>query len=214
MDDRIIRYTTLGDEASAEIEEKKSIFIGHAAPIETEAEALAYIKAKKAEFSDARHNVYAYLLDHGAVARCSDDGEPQGTAGVVLLDVLKKNGVTNAVIVVTRYFGGILLGAGGLVRAYSAAAKAAVQAAKIATVEQHILFSVACSYGEFPKLKKEFARLGAIEEGVSFGETVEISATIRSEAYGGVDSFLSEFSAGRLSAAKQGVVYRKNSETV
>ena len=115
--------TTLGREASAEFEEKKSVFIGHAKPVSTEEEALAFIKAKKAEFSDARHNVWAYRLRGDVVMRCSDDGEPQGSAGVPVLDTLKKSGVSDAVIVVTRYFGGILLGAGGLVRAYSHTAK-------------------------------------------------------------------------------------------
>ncbi len=209
MDDRVIRYITLGSPACAEVEEKKSVFIGHAAPISTEEEALAFIKDKKAEYSDARHNVYAYLLDHGTVARCSDDGEPQGTAGVVLLDVLKKNGVTNAVIVVTRYFGGILLGAGGLVRAYSAAAKAAVQAAGIVTVQQYTLFSIDCSYGEHPKLKKELSRLGASEERTVFGEGVTLYASIKREEYERVGALLSEFGGGRLSATEQGTVYRK-----
>lgn len=208
MDDRVTKYTTLGGLGSAEIEEKKSVFIGHAAPISCEEEAIAFIKEKKKAYADAKHNVYAYLLDHGAVARASDDGEPQGTAGVVLLDVLRKNGVTNAVIVVTRYFGGILLGAGGLVRAYSAAATAAVRAAGITEVKQFVLFSIECSYGEHPKLKKELERLGADEERTEFSLNVKIFAAIEKEAFGRVEELLSEFAGGRLRAVRESMVFR------
>lgn len=208
MDDRVNGYTTLGGAASAEIEEKKSIFIGHAAPVTSEEEAIAYIKEKKAEFSDARHNVYAYLLQGGKIARASDDGEPQGTAGVVLLDVLKKNGVTDAVIVVTRYFGGILLGAGGLVRAYSAAATAAVRAAGVVRVVPFLLFSVECSYAEHPKLKKELARLGCAEENTVFDANVTLFFSVREEEFGKVAALLREFASGRLGATEQGRVFR------
>lgn len=208
MDDRITKYTTLGGFGCAEIEEKKSVFIGHAAPISCEEEAIAFIKEKKKLYADAKHNVYAYLLDHGAVARASDDGEPQGTAGVVLLDVLRKNGVTNAVIVVTRYFGGILLGAGGLVRAYSAAATAAVRSAGITEVKQFVRFSIECSYGEHPKLKKELERLGAEEERTEFSLNVKLFAAIEKEAFERVEELLSEFAGGRLCAVRESMVFR------
>ena len=137
--------TTLGCEASAEFEEKKSVFIGHAKPIKTEEEALAFIKSKKAEYSDARHNVWAYRLRGDVVMRCSDDGEPQGSAGVPVLDTLKKSGVSDAVIVVTRYFGGILLGAVGLVRAYSHTASLALEAAGIVTYEPYTEYELECN---------------------------------------------------------------------
>ena len=102
-------YTTLAGEGSDEFEEKRSIFIGHAKHIISEDEAMEFIKAKKKEYSDATHNCWAYLLKGGIVARYSDDGEPQGTAGIPVLDVLRKSGVDDACIVVTRYFGGVLL---------------------------------------------------------------------------------------------------------
>ena len=121
---------TLLKAAEAEIEEKKSIFIGYAAPVSSEDEAKAIVAAKKKEFSDATHNVWAYYLDGGIHVRYSDDGEPQGTAGIPVLNVLKMSGATDMVVVVTRYFGGTLLGAGGLVRAYSASAKAALDASQ------------------------------------------------------------------------------------
>ena len=118
MSDAIL-YTTLEQEGEAEFVEKKSVFIGHAAPVKSEEEAQAFVKRYKNTYMDARHNVWAYLMKGEIVARYSDDGEPQGTAGVPVLDTIRKSGVTDAVVVVTRYFGGILLGAGGLVRAYS-----------------------------------------------------------------------------------------------
>ena len=117
--------------ASAEFIERKSRFIGYIAPVSSEEEARAFIAAIREKHADATHNVWACLLRGGAVARCSDDGEPQGTAGLPTLDVLRKSGLDDCVVVVTRYFGGILLGAGGLTRAYSAAAKAAVDAAAL-----------------------------------------------------------------------------------
>ena len=108
-------YVTLGGEGTATIEEKRSEFIGYAAHVQDETEAQSFVRRIKAKHHDARHNVYAYVLGD-TVQRYSDDGEPQGTAGIPVLDVIRKSGVTDACIVVTRYFGGILLGAGGLVR--------------------------------------------------------------------------------------------------
>ena len=124
-------YVTIGKEGSATLVEKKSEFIGYAAHVENESEALDFIAKIKHRHSDARHNVYAYVLKKNNIMRYSDDGEPQGTAGMPVLDVIRKTGFTDAVIVVTRYFGGILLGTGGLVRAYSASAKLAVEDAGI-----------------------------------------------------------------------------------
>ena len=116
--------TTLGKRGTFEFTEKKSVFIGYAAPVSSESEALAFVAEIKAKHSDARHNVSAYVV--GGACHASDDGEPQGTGGVPVLDVIRKSGIDNAAVVVTRYFGGILLGAGGLVRAYSKAAAGGV----------------------------------------------------------------------------------------
>ena len=110
-------YTTIYEEAQASFTEKKSEFIGHIAPVSTADEAVAFINRIKAENRKARHNVYAYVLREGNVSRYSDDGEPQGTGGVPVLDVINKSGLTDVCVVVTRYFGGILLGASGLTRA-------------------------------------------------------------------------------------------------
>ena len=111
-------YKTVRKNAQDQFVEKRSRFIGYACPVQTEQEALDFITSKKSEHWDASHNVYAYILRDGTM-RFSDDGEPQGTAGMPVLDVLRKSGVTDVVTVATRYFGGILLGGGGLVRAYS-----------------------------------------------------------------------------------------------
>lgn len=122
-------YTTVKARGQDEFTERRSRFIGCAIPVTTEEEALAFISEQKTAYWDASHNVYAYLLREGQIRRYSDDGEPQGTAGIPVLEVLQKSGLTDVAVVVTRYFGGILLGAGGLVRAYSHGAKLAVDAA-------------------------------------------------------------------------------------
>ena len=139
------QYKTVLQEAQDDFVEKRSRFIGYVRPVSTEAEALAFIAEKKSKHWDASHNVYAYILRDGGVMRYSDDGEPQGTAGIPVLDVLQKSGVTDVVVVATRYFGGILLGGGGLVRAYSHTASIALQAAGIVTMRECLMLEVLCS---------------------------------------------------------------------
>ena len=146
-ENKLTPYSSLGKEASATYIEKKSEFIGYAAPVSTEEEAIAFIEKIRKKHADARHNVYAYLLRNGTT-RYSDAGEPQGTAGIPTLEVIRKGGFCDAVIVVTRYFGGILLGAGGLVRAYTAAAKLACEAAGIVTYTERTAFTLDCSRSE------------------------------------------------------------------
>ncbi len=123
-------YSTVRDSAEASFIEKKSEFIGHIRHVETEDEAIAFINEIRASHRKAKHNVYAYIIREGNTSRYSDDSEPQGTAGVPVLEVLRKEGLTDVCCVVTRYFGGILLGGGGLVRAYSHSAKIAAEAAE------------------------------------------------------------------------------------
>lgn len=130
-------YFTIKNEVSSEFEEKKSKFIGHAKRVYTDEEARAFIDKIKEEHKEATHNVYAYIIgENMGIQRYSDDGEPQGTAGVPVLDVIKKNNVTDVAVVVTRYFGGILLGKGGLVRAYS---KGAAEALKEGEIVEKVL---------------------------------------------------------------------------
>lgn len=179
--DQTVKKVTLASEASAEMIEKKSVFIGHAKPIETEEEALDFINEKRHQYADATHNVYAYSLDNGLRIRYSDDGEPQGTAGIPVLEVIKKSGFDYAVIVVTRYFGGILLGAGGLVRAYFAAARLAVEKAGIAVYESYDELEIACNYSDYQKIKNEFAPNGIIIDDSSFTDSVFLKIAIKKD---------------------------------
>ncbi|MEF9924993.1 MAG: YigZ family protein [Raoultibacter sp.] len=129
-------YTTIRDRATAEIVEKKSRFIASVAHVETEAEALAFLEEIRATHRMARHNVYAYLLREGGRIRYSDDGEPQKTAGMPTLEVLRHAQLVDVIVVVTRYFGGVLLGTGGLVRAYTRAAQAGLAAAEVVCISR------------------------------------------------------------------------------
>ena len=172
-------YTTLEHEGEAEFTEKRSVFIGHAAPVSSEEEAMAYIKKQKSAYSDARLYVWAYLQKGEIVARYSDDGEPQGTAGVPVLDTIRKSGVTDAVVVVTRYFGGILLGAGGLVRAYSHTAKLALEAANIITYAQYTELELTCSYSDYQKYLAELPRFGAVTDDTQFSDRVTVLFAVK-----------------------------------
>ena len=169
---------TLAKNVSCEMEEKKSIFIGHATPVRNEDEARAFIETKRREYHDATHNCYAYLLNNGAVARYSDDGEPSGTAGVPILNVVKMSGATDLAVVVTRYFGGILLGAGGLVRAYTSAAKIAVDASGLAVFEEYSIAKITVTYSDYQRLTVALVRIGATEENCDFGEDVTLISAI------------------------------------
>ena len=147
-------YLTIKDEVSSEFEEKKSIFIGHAKRVYNEDEARAFINKIRSEHKEATHNVYAYILgENMGVQRYSDDGEPQGTAGIPVLEVVKKNLVTDIVVVVTRYFGGILLGAGGLVRAYSKGAALAIKDGGIVEKVKGCILDISMDYDLLGKVQ-------------------------------------------------------------
>ena len=153
--------------------EKKSRFIGRAWPVETEEEALAKIQEMKKQHYDATHNCWAYIIKDGAV-RFSDDGEPGGTAGMPMLQVLQREGLYNVVCVVTRYFGGILLGAGGLVRAYTKGAKIAVDAAGKSMKRGWTVLYVPCPYPFYERVRLEVAAFGGIIRQTDFGAEVEL----------------------------------------
>ena len=201
-----MEYTTLSKEASVSFIEKKSEFIGHASPVKTEEEAIEFIGKIRKKHSLATHNCYAYMLSNGS-ARYSDDGEPQGTAGVPILSVIQKGGFTDAVIVVTRYFGGILLGAGGLVRAYSASARDAVAAAKIVTYALCTEFEVECGYSEYQKLIPIIAQLGIKEEGSEFTDKVTLKLIARPELFSMFCDKAAEVGSGRISVTEKGSRY-------
>lgn len=173
------KYTTVGKEAHVEFEEKRSLFIGHAKHVDSEEEALEFIKQLKKEYSDATHNCFAYLLKGGIVARYSDDGEPQGTAGMPMLETIRKSGVNDVCVVVTRYFGGILLGAGGLVRAYSHSTSIAIEGAQVVTYEPYAEYELRCGYSEYQKYNNIFSNFSAIIDSTDFGADVTVRFAIK-----------------------------------
>ena len=172
-------FTTVSREAHIEFEEKRSIFLGHAMRTDTEEEAQEFIKKMKKEYADATHNVFAYMMQGELIARYSDDGEPQGTAGMPTLDVIRKSGVRNVCVVVTRYFGGTLLGAGGLVRAYSHSASLALEAAGIITYEPYGEFELRCGYSEYQKYNVILASSGALIDSTDFGADVCVRFAVK-----------------------------------
>ena len=190
-------YTTLAGEGSDEFEERRSLFIGHAKHVTTEEEAQEFVKAKKKEYSDATHNCWAYLMKGGIIARYSDDGEPQGTAGVPMLETIRKSGVTDCVVVVTRYFGGILLGAGGLVRAYSHGAKIALEAAEIVTYEKYAELKLECSYSDYQKYSVILPTFNAIIDATDFTDKVIISFAVKETVVSALEAKVTEMSGGR-----------------
>ncbi len=193
-------YLTVAQAAVDEFTEKRSRFIGAIQPVTTEEEALAFIKARSKEFWDAKHNVYAYVLDGGNLCRFSDDGEPQGTAGIPVLDVLRKEGLTDCAVVVTRYFGGILLGGGGLVRAYSHGAKLAVDAAGVVEMRRCLLGQITCDYAQYGFIPALLAEQGATVTDTAFTDAVTVCFSLPQEGRGALEAELTERSAGRLTA--------------
>lgn len=202
-------YTTLREEGHAVYEEKRSEFLGCAMHVENEQNAQSLIRRVREAHHDARHHVYAYVLGGGVIQRYSDDGEPQGTGGMPVLEVLRKSGLDDACVVVTRYFGGILLGAGGLVRAYTAAAKLAVEAAGIITYERYIAFRLVLSYSEYQKLLARLPDFGAILDGVDFADTVTLCTAVRAKDTARFLHGIRELFSGRVIAEKTGERYDK-----
>ena len=191
-------YVTIAKPATIEFEEKRSLFIGHAIPCKDEERAAEFVKEKKKEFADATHNVWAYYMKGGILARYSDDGEPQGTAGMPTLDAIRKSGACDICVVVTRYFGGILLGAGGLVRAYSKAAAEAVAAAGIVTYETFAEVQIDCTYSDYPKISNELPKFGAIVDSCDFGAEVVIKFAVKEGIFLDIRKKIAEMTAGRI----------------
>lgn len=161
-----------------ELVEKRSRFIGRVWQVDSESDAQAYLKAVREQHGDANHNVYAYIICETGVTRYSDAGEPQGTAGLPVLNVFTKEEVTNVLCVVTRYFGGTLLGAGGLVRAYAQAAKMALDAAGVSAVRAWREICLGCTYAQYERLSKIAADQGAVVEATDFGADVTLTLLV------------------------------------
>lgn len=193
--------------SETEFTEKRSTFIGHVWPVETEEEARAHIDRMKKTYHDARHNCWCYLLRDGPV-RYSDDGEPQGTAGQPMLSVFQKEGVTNVCCVVTRYFGGVLLGAGGLVRAYTQSAKDALDAAGVSAMSRWVELSVECPYAFLERVKLACAALGGAVGEIEYAAAVTVRALLPEAAAEAFQRRITELSAGEFSAAELGRVFR------
>ncbi len=200
-------YRTIARAAVDEFTEKRSRFIGAIQPVTTEKEAQAFIRARSKEMWDAKHNVYAYILSRGSVCRFSDDGEPQGTAGIPTLDVLRKENLTDCVVVVTRYFGGILLGGGGLVRAYSHATKLAVDAAGIVRMCPCLRGEIVCDYAQYGWVPAMVAAAGGTVTDTQFADNVTVCFSLPVEQQAALQAQLTERSAGRLTIVECGVGY-------
>ena len=176
-----MEYKTIARRCEARLIEKKSEFIGYLCHVQTEEQAVAFIEEIRAMHRKATHNCYAYILRENNAARHSDDGEPGGTAGVPIYEVLRKEGLTDVCCVVTRYFGGVLLGAGGLVRAYTKGAKDAVDAAQIKCMAEAVKLAVTVDYGLYGRLAQVFADFDARVEDEQFADNVRIVLHIRAE---------------------------------
>ena len=200
-------YITLKGDGSGEIEEKKSVFIGYARRVTTEEDAVSFIKEIKSKHYDARHNVSAYLLADRMTMRYSDDGEPQGSAGVPVLECIKKTGVTDACVVVTRYFGGILLGVGGLVRAYTKAAGLAIEDAGIARYEAFSEIMLSCSYSDYQKVNFELSSIGAKIDYTDYADNVKVGFAVKKNLTDMICKRIIELSAGRIQPVLHGERY-------
>ena len=189
-------YITIRGQAKASFVEKKSEFIGQIRHVETPDEAIEFINAVRAEHRRARHNVYAYITRDGNTSRYSDDGEPQGTGGVPVLEVLKKEGLTDVCVVVTRYFGGILLGGGGLVRAYSHACKIACEAAVRMEMCSCSRITVTCTYGDYMRIVNCAAAHEAKKVSEDFTSDVKLVFLVRERFTEDLISEITDLTAG------------------
>ena len=182
-------YRTVMHQAEAELVEKRSRFIATVKPVQTENEAIEVLESLKKQYWDAKHNVYAYVLEENNIQRYSDDGEPAGTAGVPVLDMIKKEGLSNLIVVVTRYFGGILLVTGGLVHAYSKSAKLGVEAAKPVTMQLCREVMLECDYSMFGKLQPWILNQGLKISDINYADNVGLCVFVPVAA---VKSFVDE----------------------
>lgn len=199
-----MEYLTVERENADEFIEKKSRFIGSCRPVRTEEEALAFIAQKKSQYWDASHNVYAYILRENGVQRFSDDGEPQGTAGIPVLDTLKKAGVVDLVVVATRYFGGILLGGGGLIRAYSHTASIALAAAKKIMMRECLLLSVSCDYSSYGRVQGLIPEHGGVLDDTQFLEDVTLRFHLKPEQFDSLNRSMLDATSGACSLKEEG----------
>jgi uncharacterized YigZ family protein len=191
-------YFTIKDESKAEFEEKKSIFIGQVKRVETEDEAKEFIQKVKIKHKEARHNVYSYIIgENRGIQRYSDDGEPQGTGGIPMLEVLKKSDITDVVVVVTRYFGGILLGTGGLARAYSKGASLAIKEAGVVEKVKGISLEIVIEYDLLGKVQHICAQENFHIEHTEYTDKVKIKILCEFSNLEKLKSQITEVTSGK-----------------
>lgn len=183
-------YKTIKRIGKFEYEDRKSVFIGYAVPTKTQEESSDVIQKVKKQYPDAKHHVYAYVLRENAIARYSDDREPQGTAGMPVLDAIRKNELYDITVVVVRYFGGTLLGTGGLVHAYTESALGAISDGEIVTMDNYSYFSLSISYSDYQKFLPFASSHDVRIEDTDFASDVTVSGSIKSEQY---DTFCRDF---------------------
>ena len=193
----MMTYLVPAGYGEAEFTEKHSRFIGRVWRTDTEAEALERLRKTREDNRDATHNVYAYTIRNNNITRYSDDGEPGGTSGMPTLNVFSSEKIENVCCVVTRYFGGTLLGAGGLVHAYSKAAKMALDKAGVAQMAQWRVFTLSCDYGLFERSKRILADFEAVIQNTDFGVEIAIEALVREDKAEEFEAKITDASAGR-----------------
>jgi uncharacterized YigZ family protein len=203
-------YKTVKTENHDEFVEKHSRFIGYCKPVATEQEAVDFINMIKKKHWDARHNCYAYSLRDSQIRRYSDDGEPSGTAGMPILDVITKSGIVDVVVVVTRYFGGILLGTGGLARAYSQGCKLALESAVPVTMELCSECFIRCSYNRYGKLNTVIIDNGGTVDSVDYADDVKINFHIQSEKVAALDKIFADVTSGEIKTEISGEKFFEN----
>lgn len=203
-----MNYFTVSEPVRASFTEKRSEFICYLAPVKTSDEAVDFINSVRSEHRKAKHNVYAYILRNDNISRYSDDGEPQGTAGVPVLDVLKKRGLTDVCAVVTRYFGGILLGGGGLVRAYSHAVSIACDSAKIMNMCMCHRLKIKTDYGMYGKISHILPVFDTITVSSDFGSDVILEILVLNEKLDALRKELTEITNGGVSVEDCGEMYQ------
>lgn len=201
-------YFTIKNNAMAEFDEKKSIFIGHVKRVESENDAKAFIDEIRGQYKDARHNVYAYIIgENMGIQRYSDDGEPKGTAGIPVLEVMKKNEITDSVVVVTRYFGGILLGAGGLARAYSKGAAMAIKEAMIVEKVRGIALEAIIDYDLLGKVQYLCGQNQWHIEDTAYTEAVSLKIYSESSIIDEVERAFVEATSGKVTLLRDDEKY-------
>lgn len=202
-------YRTVENEARSEFTEKKSRFICYVCPVKTQQEAAAFISRIKSRHWDATHNVPAYVLRENNIQRSSDDGEPSGTAGVPVLDVMLKENIVDACVVITRYFGGTLLGAGGLIRAYSHGSKLALDAGNIITMAPCKVLKLSVDYSFYERLSILLNNSRANIENSDFSEKVTVTFSLKAESVFDLQDKLTQMSNGKYILKEIGEKFSK-----